>query len=252
MVKITLIGTGNIAACLYRFFAKEDTVKIVQVLGRKNDSFAVSEKYTIIGKGKIKKADIYIIAVSDSAIPVVSKLLANEDGLVVHTSGSMALNNLPIGIRRGVFYPLQTFTKNRDINFRAVPICIEAESKKDSKLLRKLASTISDRVFEIDTKQRKSLHLAAIFVNNFTNHLYYIGQQLCEKNQIPFELLTPLIQETVKKIEELSPFEAQTGPAKRSDTQTLKNQLNQLNTKNHKEIYSLLTKSIQNTYGKKL
>jgi predicted short-subunit dehydrogenase-like oxidoreductase (DUF2520 family) len=114
-----------------------------------------------------------------------------------------------------------------------------------------LGKTISNTIYKINSEQRKSLHLAAVFVNNFVNHLYYIGNEICNENDVPFDILLPLIEETFKKLDDLSPLEAQTGPAKRNDEQTIKNQLDQLKNNTHKEIYRILTKSIQETHGRK-
>lgn len=252
MTKISLVGTGNLATHLYRSFVKEDAIEIVQVIGRKAAPFFKLDKFAQIGTTEIKKADVYIVAVSDSAIPAVSKLLAHSEGLVAHTSGSMALSALKNNVRSGVFYPLQTFSKAQIVDFNTIPICIEATTENDLGLLKQLASLISTHVVELNYEQRRSLHLAAVFVNNFTNHLFYIGQQICKEHNVPVELLAPLIRETTEKIEKLPPFEAQTGPARRNDLSVIENHLEQLKNKSYKEMYSLLTKSIQRTYAKKL
>ena len=153
--------------------------------------------------------------------------------------------------RKGVFYPLQTFSKNAVVNFEAIPICLESENNDDYKLLETVAKSISDKVFNINSNQRKALHVSAVFVNNFVNHLYKIGNDICIENNIPFEILQPLITETANKITSLSPNEAQTGPAKRNDTQTINTHLQFLSDENQKEIYKILTKSIIDN-GKKL
>jgi hypothetical protein len=112
-----------------------------------------------------------------------------------------------------------------------------------------LAGSISDDVREISSDQRKSLHLAAVFVNNFTNHLFQIGNELCGEHRLPFDILLPLIRETVQKLDHLSPLDAQTGPARRNDQKTMENHLHQLDNKNYKDIYTLLSKSINEKYG---
>jgi predicted short-subunit dehydrogenase-like oxidoreductase (DUF2520 family) len=169
----------------------------------------------------------------------------------VHTSGAISMNKLKSNAKKGVFYPLQTFTKNASIDFSEIPICIEAATKKDENLLKILANSISKNTYLINSTQRKSLHVAAVFVNNFVNHMYYLGEEICNKYNVPFEILHPIIKETASKIESLSPFEAQTGPAKRNDTKTIEEHLAIL-TANQQEIYKLLTNSITQTYGKKL
>jgi predicted short-subunit dehydrogenase-like oxidoreductase (DUF2520 family) len=137
------------------------------------------------------------------------------------------------------------------VNFKEVPLCLEAENESDLELLKKVATAISDKVFEINSEQRKSLHVSAVFVSNFVNHLYHIGNKICNEHNVPFDILKPLIMETAHKIEMLSPQDAQTGPAKRKDTTTINKHLALLSDENQKEIYKLLTKSIIDN-GKKL
>ena len=145
------------------------------------------------------------------------------------------------------FYPLQTFTKGKKVDFKKIPICIEAEQDNDLKILEQLAVLISEKTHLINSQQRKALHVAAVFVNNFVNHLYQIGSEICQENQIPFSILEALITETASKIERLSPKNAQTGPAKRNDKGTIDAHLDFLKSDVSKqEIYKLLTQSIQN------
>ena len=253
MISIVILGTGNVAKHLFDAFTVQNGVEITQVYGRSQNALSYFNQInTTYDLSNIKGADIYLIAISDDAISEVSKFLVGKKGLIVHTSGSIPMNVLPNKHRRGIFYPLQTISANRKINFKEIPICIEAEKKEDYELLNELGSAISDKVIQIDSDQRKTLHLAAVFANNFTNHIYHIAQEICIQNDAPFELLLPLINETATKIQVLSPLDAQTGPARRNDKGTLKKQLAQLKNKRHKKIYSLLSKSIRKTYGKKL
>jgi predicted short-subunit dehydrogenase-like oxidoreductase (DUF2520 family) len=171
--------------------------------------------------------------------------------LVVHTSGTTSLSVLNSKNRRGVFYPLQTFTQGKQIDYTQIPFCLEAENEADYNRLKKLAESVSNAVYQVSEDQRKALHLAAVFVCNFTNHLYQIGEDLCNEHNVPFAVLKPLISETADKIQTLSPKEAQTGPALRGDTETLNRHLEMLNQTTQKEIYQLLTKSIID-HGKKL
>lgn len=248
MIKVTLIGTGNVASHLNNVFEKSDEVSVIQMISsRGNLSSKIDHQVNAI-----RESDIYIIAVADDAITAVSNSLSNSSKIIAHTSGSVSMAALPKGTRRGVFYPLQTFSKERKIDFQDIPICIEAEKKEDLKLLEKLAVAISGSVHKVNSEQRKSMHLAAVFVNNFTNHLYHIGNKICEQNELSFDILKPLIAETANKISSLPPIDAQTGPAKREDHKTIRNQIDQLKSQNHKEIYKVLTDSILNTYGKKL
>ena len=140
---------------------------------------------------------------------------------------------------------LQTFSLEKKVDFNEVPFCLEAENKKDEEQLVELANLISKKIYTINSEQRKALHVAAVFVNNFTNYLYKIGNDICKEHQVPFDILLPLIKETASKIEVLSPEKAQTGPAIRNDKKTIKNHLDLLN-KEQQKIYKMITKSIQN------
>jgi predicted short-subunit dehydrogenase-like oxidoreductase (DUF2520 family) len=254
MISIVILGTGNVAKHLFDAFMTQNGIEIIQLYGRTQNalSYFNNQVNTTTDLSKIKTADIYLVAISDDAISEVSKFLVGKKGLIVHTSGSIPMSALPHKHRRGVFYPLQTFSANRKVNFKEIPICIEVENEEDNELLNELASAISDNVIQIDNDQRKALHLAAVFANNFTNHMYHTAQEICLQNDVSFELLFPLIKETASKIQDLSPLDAQTGPARRSDTGTLEKHLTQLKNKKHKKIYTLLSESIRKTYGKKL
>ncbi|MBF4505071.1 DUF2520 domain-containing protein [Flavobacterium sp. JLP] len=253
MIRITLIGSGNVGQHLIKAFSKSETVEIVQVFSRKKETLASLIDYDKIVDdfAELKEADLYIIAVSDNAILEVSKQLPFQNQLVAHTSGAASLETLDLKNRRGVFYPLQTFSKSKEVDFSTVPLCLEAENTFDFRVLETVAKGISNAVFPINSDQRKALHVSAVFVNNFTNHLYQIGQEICDEHQVPFDILKPLIQETAEKINTLDPIDAQTGPAKRNDSITIESHLDYLTNQNQKNIYKILTQSIQNN-GKKL
>ena len=254
MISIVLLGTGNVAKHLFNAFLRVDEINVLQVIGRNEDHLAYFKDKVETGTDftKINDADIYIVAVSDDAIAQVAPFLKAKKGLVAHTSGSVALKSLGDLNHRGVFYPLQTFSEGKSIDFKKVPICIEGEDKSDMNLLKILAGLISLEVHEITSEQRKSLHLAAVFVNNFTNYLFTIGHDICTEHNLPFSMLKPLIKETVNKLDYLAPLDAQTGPAKRNDVKTIESHLNQLKNKNYQDIYSLLSKLIGEKYGQKL
>jgi predicted short-subunit dehydrogenase-like oxidoreductase (DUF2520 family) len=255
MIRVVLLGTGNVATHLVNAFLNAKNIDLVQIFARKKSNLKYIQKNkinTTSNLSELKDADIYIIAIADDAIATFSEQLnIKKNALVVHTSGSVAMNAINNNFRKGVFYPLQTFSKEKSINFKTVPLCLEAEHNEDLVILEKLASAISNAVYFIDSKQRESLHIAAVFVNNFTNHLYHIGKTICYEHEVPFAILQPLIQETAKKILDLSPYDAQTGPARRNDSNTITRHLEQL-PNNYKEIYSLLTKSIRDTYEQEL
>jgi predicted short-subunit dehydrogenase-like oxidoreductase (DUF2520 family) len=253
MLKVVVIGSGNVAHHLIEAFAKSATIEVIQVFARQKesviplfDSTKITSTYT-----DLVEADLYIIAVSDNAIAAVSSNLPFENRLVVHTSGTVSIDSLDSKNRKGIFYPLQTFTKNKAVDFKLIPICLESENENDFALLKNVAESISDAVFKIDSQQRKALHVSAVFVNNFVNHLYQIGNEICLENNVPFEILKPLLLETANKVMTLSPEAAQTGPAKRNDSKTIEAHLDFLSNENQATIYKILTQSIQNN-GKEL
>ena len=257
MTKVIIIGSGNVAQHLIAAFQNPENaaaeIELVQVYSRHLGSVShlLESDYITNDIETLAEADLYIIAVTDDAIAEISSQLPFKNRLVVHTSGSVPINVLDDDNRKGVFYPLQTFTKNKAVDFRTIPICLESENATDYQLLDKVAKSISDKIFAINSEQRKALHVAAVFVNNFTNHLYQIGQEICQEHQVPFEILKPLIAETANKIMVLSPEEAQTGPAKRNDTATIEAQEAFLLNENHRALYKTLTQSIQEN-GKEL
>lgn len=253
MIKISIIGSGNVAQHLIDAFAICKTIEIIQVYSRtqKQLSPLLDSKKVISDWNALVDADLYIIAVSDDAIASVSSQLPFKNKLVVHTSGSVPLTALDNKNKKGVFYPLQTFTKGKEINFKTIPICLEAIQDEDYKTIEKVAQSISEKVYAIDSHQRKALHVAAVFVNNFTNYLYQLGNDICIENHVPFDILKPLILETAEKLLTLSPKDAQTGPAKRNDLSTIAAHESFLSNENQSTIYKILTQSIQN-HGKKL
>ncbi|WP_196894379.1 Rossmann-like and DUF2520 domain-containing protein [Aureivirga marina] len=253
MIKIVILGAGNVASHLIQKFHKIAEVQIIQLYNRTIEKLEEFNHVAPITNNseEILDADVYIISVSDDFIEEVAQNLISKKGIVVHTSGSASIKRLLPNENIGVFYPLQTFSKNKEIDFSRIPFCLEAKETSSYQVLEKLANYITDSVYPIDSEQRKILHVAAVFVNNFTNYIYQMGSEICETYDIPFEILIPLIQETSNKIESLHPKEAQTGPAKRNDKTTIANHLKLLNEK-QQHIYSLLTKAIQESHGEKL
>lgn len=253
MIQITIIGSGNVAQHLINAFSASKIVEIKQVFSRKKETLyhLIEPQKIVTDFNELQTADLHIIAVSDNAISEVSSALPFNNQLVVHTSGTSSIEVLDQKNRRGVFYPLQTFSKNKELDFSDIPFCLEAENTADYKILESIVKSVSTALYSISSEQRKALHVAAVFVNNFTNHLYQIGEEICEENQLPFEILKPLILETADKMKTLSPLEAQTGPAKRHDTVTTDAHLAFIQNENQKNIYKILTQSIQDN-GKKL
>lgn len=254
MISIVVIGFGNVGKHLSEAFHEAPKLVLRQIYNRSNITLPNSLQQVAFTNNltALFDADVYVIALPDDHIAKISSKIAIKDSLVVHTSGGVSMDEIDGKNRRGVLYPLQSFSKHRTVDIKTVPVCIEAESMEDLELLRKLGKQISGKVEEISSEDRASLHLSAVFVNNFVNHLYHISEELLQQKNIDFDLLKPLISETAKKIEELSPSEAQTGPAIRNDEKTLKKHLEILKDSPYETLYRDLTASIKKTYGKKL
>lgn len=250
MISVIILGAGNVASHLFKAFQKSDKIVVKQWYNRRLESIQTYQNQIEITDdlSELKEADIYILAVSDDAVAELSSQLPFTNRLVVHTSGSVGIYDLDKKLRRGVFYPLQTFSKDADVDFKNVPICIEVLDKSDLKILKSLATALGSKSHKVNSEQRRGLHLAAVFVNNFTNQLYRVAHEITESQGAEFDILKPLILETAKKVQNLSPYMAQTGPAKRNDKRTIKNHLKQLENEHHKAIYELLTASIQKTH----
>lgn len=254
MISVVILGSGNVATHLFKAFNLADGIVVNQWYSRRiNTINSYKNDVEIIDDlSLIKDADVYILAVSDDAIAELSSQLPFENKLVLHTSGSVGVYDIDKKHKRGVFYPLQSFSKEATIDFTQVPICIETIDKKSYPIIKNLALAIGSPTKRVNSDQRKVLHLAAVFVNNFTNQLYRIGHEITESQGAEFDLLKPLILETAKKVQNLSPFKAQTGPAKRDDKKTIRKHLKLLEKdKHHKDIYQILTTSIQRTHGRK-
>lgn len=200
------------------------------------------------------KADLYLIAVKDSVLPdLLAKAVFPENSLVAHTSGTVPLEVFSSysQIKGAVFYPLQTFSKNTPVSFSDIPFCLETTSENGMLLLEKVARSLSRQVYRISSAERKVLHLAAVFACNFTNHLFGISSEILKQNQLDFNILKPLVTQTVHKAFLQQPFTVQTGPAIRHDETTIQAQLDLLqNQPAYQEIYRLLTQSIQQKAGK--
>ena len=194
-------------------------------------------------------SDIFILCISDDAIEEVAQEIAlPENAIIVHTSGSQSINKLVYTAtgNTGVFYPLQTFTKSKRISFEDIPILIEAENNHTAKALKKLGKSISKKVVQVSSKDRMAIHIAAVFACNFTNHLFGIAENILQNQDFEFELLLPLIAETINKNLDIGPKFAQTGPASRGDLKTLEKHMAFLEGSEYQELYQLITEKILN------
>lgn len=254
MKNIVLIGAGNVGFHLgQRLFEKG--INILQVFSRTFSKAQYLAKQInsqpINDLTKINSnAEGYILAIKDDALSDVAQQLSRfnlNHAILAHTSGATPSSIFkPYFQNHGVFYPLQTFSVKRPANFDTLPMCIDGSNPQTKANLMILAKAICPNIYAIDDQQRAILHVAAVFVNNFTNHLFAIGENIVGKEQLPFELLKPLIQETVSKIANHPAKSMQTGPAIRKDNQTIQRHLAFLERyPDYRNIYQLLTKSIQ-------
>lgn len=251
---VSIIGSGNVATALGIAFLNTG-ISILEVFSPNiNNSKLLANKVRCNYLDNIEEintvSDLYIIATPDKEIGNVISKLNNIQGIIAHTSGSQPSDILAGNIKHyGVFYPLQTFTKDKTVDFREIPICIEGSDNATSKLLIGLAQKISNNVVLLNSEQRHYLHLTAVAVNNFTNQLYYHAHSILSEKGIDFSLLHPLIKETAAKMSKSNPTDAQTGPARRNDTSTIKKHMELLDEHpEFKEIYKLLSDQIIKKY----
>ncbi|WP_282629872.1 Rossmann-like and DUF2520 domain-containing protein [Empedobacter sedimenti] len=254
MSSIVILGAGNVAFHLTRALI-ENTCNVRQIFNRTLEharEIGEANRISYTDKiSEIEKADIYIIASADSGIEEFSHYIPYDDVLVVHTSGSSPISVLKGDYRKGVFYPLQTFSKERTMRYDNIPFFIEAENPEDLKKLNELGNRISNEVHELNFASRMQVHMTGVWANNFVNHLYYIAGNICEQNNVPFDVLLPLIQETANKVIEMNPKDAQTGPAKRGDQVIIDRHLEALqNDSRLLQIYQIMTDSIKRVYEK--
>lgn len=249
---IALIGSGNVSWHLAHIFqAAGHQLKYIY---SRNESSARDLSREIPGLKISYSLDFsseditfLILAVPDAAIEeILNKIKIPEKTILLHTSGSFSLSNIkPFGFLSGVLYPLQTFTTKRYIYFKEVPILIEASDEGTLLKIRKLANSISNRIYNYNSEQRQKIHISAVFASNFTNYLFQISDEILKKEGIEFNLLKPLIFETMSKAFEIGPIKAQTGPALRGDQETLENHLRILDfNPNFQEIYHLISNNI--------
>lgn len=248
--RFVFIGAGNLATRLSTVL-KEKGFSIEQVYNRSEKSAkSLAEKlrtnYTNSPKEILKDADIYFVALKDSAFEEVLPQINFKNKLLVHGSGSMPLSCLEKYSQNiGVFYPLQTFSIDREVDFSEIPVFIEANSAENEKKLIQIAEKISGRVSVLNSEKRLNLHISAVFACNFVNHFYTIAAEVLKSQEIPFEVLKPLIIETADKVQELEPLLAQTGPAVRFDENVISKHLETLQTyPEFQKLYRLVSESI--------
>jgi len=247
-MQIVIIGSGNVAYHLAKAF-KQNNIPLSQIFGRnENELQKISDELVIpYSTQKLEDADLYIISVSDQSIEEVSRIISKKNCLVAHTSGSLPKEILAGEYRKSSFYPLQTFSKSKSLDYRKIPFFVETENIEDQQLLIELASRISANVMESTHEKRKYIHLTAVFACNFVNHLFARAKEISDSQDIPFDYFLPLIDETIQKIHEIEPKSAQTGPAVRNDQRVL--QLHEQLLKDESlTIYKTINNSIKKMY----
>lgn len=248
-MKIVFIGAGNLANCVSLEMQRVG-MTIGQIYSRNRDhAEALAKKancqFTCNLNEIIPDADLYIFSLKDSVLPEVIARMKPNEGLWVHTAGSVPMHVFEgYTPRYGVFYPLQTFTKKRRVKLDGTPIFLEVNNPDDMKMLKKVAIALSGNARETDSEKRKQIHLAAVFACNFTNHMYVLASKILEEQGVAYDVLLPLITETANKINDLPPPEAQTGPAVRFDKDIMDKQVALLTEPALQTIYKLLSQSI--------
>ena len=247
-MKINIIGRGNVAS---QFVKKFNTIPKLKILHWYSRSFEKTVDNNGIKRTNnlkdLKNADINFLMVSDDVVKKISKKITNKT-FTVHSSGIHNLEELNNKGGKGVFYPIQTFSKKKDVEFKNLPICIESDTKSNFLKLKNLIKLLEAKPVLMNSNNRKYLHLSATIVNNFTNHLYTNAKDICIENNIPFVLFKNLINETTSNALSLSPRKSQTGPAKRNDRQTINKHLELLENNSFKKVYKTLTESIIKYY----
>lgn len=251
-MRVVLVGAGRLATNLGQALYKAGhhivsvysrTIVSAQMLAQQIDSQPTDSVSTLP-----VEADLFIIAVKDSVLPHVidSLVQGREDQLFAHTAGSMTMSLFEGKARRyGVFYPMQSFSKERQVDFREIPVFLEGSDEQSLRQLRILAESISDAVYDLSSEERKYLHLSAVFACNFANHCYALAAQILEEHGLPFSVMLPLIDETARKVHQLHPRDAQTGPAVRYDENVMKKQKQLLSHHGDiQDLYDRLSQSI--------
>lgn len=246
---IVIIGSGNIATCLGNAFQQagltisgvySPTVSSAQILADQLQTIRIHSLAEIP-----VNADAYLVAVKDSVIEEVSNTIPIVNGIVVHCSGMTPLQVLSKHKNYGVLWPIQSITKNSTINFKTIPFCVEGNNETTTSQLESFIKQVSDHVTLMNSEQRQYVHLASVFANNFSNHLFDLAYQIMESKGLSFDLIRPLIFETANKVQYNSPTDVQTGPAKRNDKVTMGRHIDLLkNNLELQQLYEILSKSI--------
>lgn len=248
-MKIIFLGAGNLATRLsFEMYRKGMTIgQVYSHTPEHAQQLAVRLgcPWTTEPEAVDTDADLYVFSLKDTILADVIARVRSNNGLWVHTAGSMPMDVFNgHAINYGVLYPMQTFSKTREVDFSVIPFFLETNTPENGKKLQRLAEQLSGNVRFLSSEKRKRLHLAAVFACNFTNHIYALAGKLLEEQDIPADVLLPLIDETAAKIHVMSPAEAQTGPAIRYDENVINKHLEMLDDPDMQSIYRLISQSI--------
>ncbi len=252
--RVVILGSGNVATHLARSFLQAD-ITVQQIYSRNiKNARALADELKVPYTSRLDElsdnVDLYIFAVSDSAIPEILAQTSWNGRFLVHTSGSIPANIFqPFTPVYGVLYPFQTFTRDFPIDLTRVPFFIEASDNTCTMLLKQLANKLTTEIYEVDSQTRLFIHLAGVFANNFTNHMLAIAQKILDEHQLPASILNALVEQTFKKASQIGPYRSQTGPAIRRNTEILHKHIQLL--ESHPEwqkIYTFVSESIQKLY----
>lgn len=251
-MKVVFIGAGNVATHLAVELYRH-SFDIIQVYSRTMESAsALAQKIHATPITDIalidNSAHLYIFSLKDSVLEDIVSQVPLNGGLWIHTAGSIPMDVFQkYASRFGVFYPFQTFSKGREVDWLKVPVFIEANESGNLDILRSVAKQISGKVAELSSYDRRYVHLTGVFASNFTNHMYTLSKQFLNHVNLPFDISLPLIDETAAKVHALSPEDAQTGPAVRYDENVINKHLDLIEDENIRQIYKLISENIYKT-----
>ena len=247
---VNIIGSGNVASHFaFAFKAKDISVKCIYSRTLENAQKLADDIKTSYTDNldDLKDVDLTLIAIKDDAIEEISKKLYTKS-IVVHSSGSVSINALNSHFDNGIFYPLQTFSKEKEVDWQNLPICVESSDVNTKEILIKLAKKLSSNVHYLTSEQRKKAHLSAVIACNFSNHFYALAYKLMQENEIDFQLIEPLIKATANKVGTENPALLQTGPAVRKDTDTINKHIEMLDDSSDlQKLYQDISNSIIKT-----
>lgn len=254
--KLQIIGEGNVAYHLAKGFSLISEIQQINILSRhrrnKDLFLSISDKVNCHDLEEFDlETPVTFIVVSDDAIPEIAEYFRNYHYFILHTSGSTGTAIFKdLGYRNfGSFYPLQTFSLNKEVNWKEIPIFVNSNNDSNDQSIKELALQLSDITQVVSDDQRLNIHIGAVIVNNFVNHLFSLSESWLNKNDLDFNIMMPLIRETINKIESISPAKAQTGPAMRDDKKIIQRHIYALSANpNLQNIYSMISKSITKQY----